>query len=340
VSEAAFPLLGAAFVVLVVLPCCAALARIAIALIERGAGAGPLHWLNVRYVLITASTFLPLAWFCSAGLHQLESGGTAIACLINHDGAALCFEPGIFALVLVLVVLARSVPVLREARGFAPAGGPAARALSNRIDQILEHQPELSELRGRIVATEGEGCAVATQGWLRPRVAIGVAFAGGLTDEMLAGALGHELEHVRLLDPLRFRVLALALAVNPVGRLLLQRHVSSWLAAREAHCDRQAVLHGAKPLPLAEAIIYAARPATPRAVALGARDTASLRLRVAMLLAFSETPPRRCCRHEPSSFPLAVVLLLLALLLPHRAGTGALDALHTGAEQTLGVLLP
>jgi hypothetical protein len=66
----------------------------------------------------------------------------------------------------------------------------------------------------------------------------------------------------------------------------------------------------------------------------------SLRLRVALLMAFSEAPPKRCCRHEPSGFPLAVVLLLLALLLPHRAGTGALDVLHTGAEQTLGVLLP
>jgi Zn-dependent protease with chaperone function len=340
VSEAAFPLLGAAFVILVVLPCCAALARLSLAFVERGGGVGPLHGLAARYLLITGSTFLPLAWFFSAGLHQVESGRSALACLLDHGAAKLCLEPGFFALALSLVALARSAPVLRGARGLSAAQGAAAHALLARVDRILARHPELAGLTGRVVATESAGFALGTQGWLRPRVFVGMVFATRLTDEMLAAALGHELEHVRLRDPLRFRVLALALALNPIGRRLLDPHAARWLSAREAHCDREAVLRGSLPLPLADAIVRAARPGSSEMAALGARDTAMLKLRIGMLIAFAERAPHRCCRREPPSFPLALTLLLLALLLPHRAGTGALDALHTGAEQAFAVLLP
>jgi len=355
-SEAAFPLLGAAFVVLAVLPGCALLAKALLVLVERGGGGGLLHGLNARYLLLTGSTFLPLAWFFSAGLHQAESGRSAIACLLDHGAAALCLEPGFFALALCAIALIRSAPVLRGASGLAAAKSGAAQALVQRLEGIVGQEvgqgvaqaagrtvgpaPELARLRGRIVVTEVEGFALGTQGWLWPRVCVGVAFAEALTDEMLASALGHELEHVRLLDPLRFRLLALALAMNPVGRRLLDPHASTWLSAREAHCDREAVLRGAQPLPLADAIVRAARPTARQAAALGARDTSVLELRIGMLLAFAERAPRRCCRHEPTGLPVAVALLLLALLLPHQAGTGALDALHTGSEQALGALLP
>src|SRR5262245_55892414 len=112
-SEAAFPLLGAAFVVLVVLPCCALLAKGLLRLVERRRGRGPLDGLNTRYLLLTGSTFLPLGWFCSAGLHQVESGRSALSCLLDHGGATLCPEPGFFALALGVIALARSAPVLR-----------------------------------------------------------------------------------------------------------------------------------------------------------------------------------------------------------------------------------
>jgi Zn-dependent protease with chaperone function len=336
VSEAAFPLLGAAFVVLVVLPACAALAKAALVLVERWGGL--LHGLHARYLLLTGSTLLPLAWFLSAGLHQLESEGSALACRLAHDGPAVCLEPGVFALVLSVIAFMHSAPVLRGSLALPAAQGPLAHALAARLDGILAGCPELEGLRSRLVATDVGGFALGTQGWLRPRVFVGIAFAERLTDEMLASALGHELEHARLLDPLRFRVLALALAMNPVGRRLLEPHAASWLSAREAHCDREAVLRGSQPLALADAIVRAARPVEPVAVALGARDTSVLELRIGMLLAFAEHAPRRCCRHDPSGLPVAVALLLIALLLPHQVGTRALDVLHTGAEQALAVL--
>ena len=52
-----------------------------------------------------------------------------------------------------------------------------------------------------------------------------------------------------------------------------------------------------------------------------------------MLVAFAEQTPARCCHRGLPAFPVACVLLLLALLLPHQAGTGALDMLHTGTER-------
>jgi hypothetical protein len=61
----------------------------------------------------------------------------------------------------------------------------------------------------------------------------------------------------------------------------------------------------------------------------------ALELRVGMLLAFAEEQPARYRHPGPSALPTAVALLMLALFLPHQAGTGALDALHQGAEQAL-----
>jgi Zn-dependent protease with chaperone function len=330
-SEVVFPLLGTAFVVLVVLPVSALLAKLGLWLLERDSAGGPLHGLTLRYLLLTGSSLLPLAWFVSAALHQAETGQSALACLFDHDAMALCFEPGMFALTVSLFVLARSRSALRAGARLRARDDVATRT---RLERLLE-RPMLGALRGRVVVTDASEFAIGTQGWFRPRVFVNASFAARLTDEMLASALGHESAHVRLLDPLRYAVLQLGLALNPFGRFLLEPHAYRWYAAREAHCDRDAVIRGALPLPLADAIVRAARPGAPEAVALGARDTATLEFRIRMLLAFAERSPERCCRHGASAFPLGSALLLLALLLPHQTGTAALDALHTGAEHAL-----
>ena len=162
---------------------------------------------------------------------------------------------------------------------------------------------------------------------------------------MLGSALAHEAEHVRALDPFRYLILQLSLAVNPCGRFLLEPHAARWRAALESHCDREAVVRGAAPLALADAIVRAARPGAPeaalqQAVGLGARDTAVLQLRVGMLLAFAERAPHRCPSHGLPAFPMAFTLLIVAMLLPHQTGTAALDVLHTGAEHTVTYFWP
>jgi hypothetical protein len=334
-TEAAFPLLGAAFVVLVVLPACALLAKAGLLFVEREDVEGPLHGLGVRYVLLTASSLLPLAWFLSAGLHQAESGKSVLACLLDHDAAALCLEPVLFAVTLTVIVLGLGTASLRSSHRPRSLHDSQAQALLGRVDRILALHPVLRALRGRIAVTAEPGFDLGAHGLLKPVVFVGTAFAARVTDDMLASALGHESEHLRSLDPLRFRVLRLALAVNPFGAGLLDAHAKRWYAAQEAHCDREAVLRGSAPLPLAEAIVRAARPSAREAVALGARDTAVLKFRIGMLLAFAEQRPARCCHQGHSVFPVGLVLLAVTLLLPHQAGTAALDALHTGAEHAL-----
>lgn len=333
-NEAAFPLLGTAFIVLLVLPAFALAAKVGLVLLERGGVGGPLHSLNARYLLLTGSSVLPLAWFFSAGLHQTEAGRSTFACLFDHD-AALCFEPGFFAAVLAVAVLVSCFCTLSKHRGVRASSSDTARELGRRLERIIASYPVLADLRGRLVVTDTPGFALATYGLVRPNVFVGTWFAANLSDEVLASALGHEREHVRALDPLRYLILQLALGINPVGRALLDPHAARWQAARETHCDREAVLDGAAPLPLADAIIRAARPSAREAVALGARDMTVLKFRVGMLLAFAEQPPVRCCHQGFSAFPMAFGLLLVALALPHQTGTFALDALHLSAEHAL-----
>lgn len=339
-TEAGFPLLGAASVVLFVLPVFALLAKGGLALLERNEASGALHGLNLRYILLTAASALPLAWFFSAGLHQAETGRSVIACLVDHDKAALCFEPGFFAMMLAVGVAVACVRSIRGSGRIRGSSSEEAGLLAMRIGRILEARPALAGLRGRIVVTEKEGFALATRGLLRRRVFVSVTFAAGLDDRTLASALGHENEHVRAFDPLRYFILELALAANPFGRFLLAPHAARWRAAREAHCDREAVIHGAAPLALADAIVRAARPTQRDAVALGTGETAVIKFRIALLLAFAERAPLRCCSEGRSAIPVALALFFIALILPHRAGTEALDVLHSSAEHALTYFLP
>jgi len=334
VNELVFPVVGALLVLTLVLPLFALLAKAGLLLLERDAAGGPLHGFNLRYLLLTGASTLPLAWLVSAALHQAEPGGTVLACLFDH-ASGFCLEPGGFAATLCTGALACSASSLGSRRRVSFSATPRARALLERLEARLAQQPSLGFLSGRVRVTEEPGFALETQGLLRPRIVIGVRYAEALSEEAVISALGHEAEHVRAFDPLRYLVLELALAMNPLGRKLLAPHAFRWLAAREAHCDREAVLQGSSPLALAEAIIHAARPASPRVVALGARDTTLLRFRVSLLVAFAEQRPSRCCHRSHSAFPAVLMLFGLALLLPHETGTAALDALHTGAEHAV-----
>jgi hypothetical protein len=337
-AEAAFPLLGTAFVLLVVLPIGALVAKGLLALAERSELGGALGGLNLRYLLLTGSSLLPLAWFFSAGLHQAETGKTALACVFDHEQAGRCFEPFFFSALLGVGVLMASFKMLARSEFVSESASRGAHEQAKRIQRLVADCLELQDLGGRIFVTDSEGFTLGVQGLLRPRVFVGAAFAASLTDTMLASALGHEQEHVRSFDPLRYWLLELALAVNPGGRGLLAPHLARWKAAREAHCDRNAVLGGAAPLSLAEAIVRAARPLPTEAVALGTTDTAVLRLRIQLLLAFAERAPQRRPGQVLSVGPLGFALLFSVLLLPHQTNTVPLDVLHSSAERTLTYL--
>jgi hypothetical protein len=236
-----------------------------------------------------------------------------------------------------LLVWARVLWTRRRARVRATARSVALR---RRLERLVAAHEALAPLAARLRITEEEGFALGTQGLLRPLVYVGTSYAEGLSDGTLAAGLAHELEHVRARDPLRYLVLDLALAMNPFGRALLEPHVSSWIGAREAHCDREAVLAGSRPLDLADAIVRAARPGRCRTAAIGTGDTGLLRLRVGLLLAFSEKHPHRCCGRGNSAFPVAALLTLVACFLPHETSTAALDTLHASVEHALLLAWP
>lgn len=338
-NEAIFPLLGTAMVVLLVLPACALLIKGCLVLAERTASSPRQDHLTLRYLLLIGSSLVPLCWFISAGLHQAESGRSALACILDHDAAATCLESGYFALALGLVVFASSLRALR-CPTFRVAALDAHQGLRQRIVCLMVESPGLETLEHRVDLCEDLDFALGTRGLLQPRVIVGTHFAQLLSDEMLKSALAHELAHARALDPLRYWLLHVALAINPLGRRLLQPHAARWLAAREAHCDREAVLQGAAPLSLADAIVAAARPGAHVSPALGTGDTRSLKYRVELLLALAERSPTPCGARIPGTFPVALTLLLLALVLPHQTTTGPLDALHESAERGLRYLSP
>ena len=117
-----------------------------------------------------------------------------------------------------------------------------------------------------------------------------------------------------------------------MGRWLLGPLAGRWLAAREAHCDRHAVIRGADPLSLADALLTAARPTRLETVALGASDTSVLKLRVNLLLAFADRRPVACCGHGRWAVSSVGLMLVFVSCLPHHTGTQALDVVHTGTE--------
>lgn len=338
-KEIVFPFLGTIFVVVALLPACALLAKAALWSLERTDARGPLHGLRLRYLVLAGSSALPLVWLLSAAAHQAESGRFVIACLFDHGAAALCFEPGLFTALLGSVVIWAGVKETRKAQALKQSDSLAAREIRARLNQLVSSRVELAHLAGRLDVADADDHAVGVQGFFAPRVVVGAAYAMSSSDDEIAAALGHEAEHVRARDPLRYLVLSVALAVNPLGRRLLQPHAASWLAAREAHCDREAVIRGAQPLPLAQALVRAARPSLIPAAALGARNASLLKLRVEMLMAFQEQRPARCCHREPSTIPIIAVLLIVTALLPHHTSTAALDALHLGTEHALHFIL-
>lgn len=322
--ELAFPILGSAIVLVLVLPASALLAKGLLRLSERAFG--PLHGIGVRFAIIVGSSFLPLAWLLSAGIHQAETGRGVVACLI-HPAEGACAEPALFAALLLSVV---ALLIGWRASG-ARARTGAPLDVPPRIARALE-EPALSSLRGRVIVRDDADAPISTRGILRPRVILRRDLADKLDDGALIAALAHEASHLHAGDSVRYLLVDLALALNPLGRVFLRPELARWIHAREIHCDREAVLRGASPEALAHALVVAARPASV-APELGAGNVHALRQRVALLLAYSERAPIACCERSVS-FP-ALVVLAIVILLPHAAGTHALDALHAGSELVL-----
>lgn len=335
-NEAVFPILGPLIVIALVLPASALSAKLLLLALSRWGSEPSLHvHQGLRYAILVLSSAVPLAWFISASLHQAETGRSVLVCTAEHSPSGDCAEAAYFSLALSGVALLIGVPRMLWNR-LVLRGSKTQRALAAqaRVQRIIGEHARLAPLNGRVLTLDQASAPIATIGLLAPRVVLQSAFAESLDDESLAGALYHELQHFLELDPLRYFVGWWALAVNPLGSWLLRGDYARWLLAREAHCDRHAVLAGACPTALAKALVVAARPPTrPLLATLGSPEVEAVRLRLGLLLAYADRAPRRCS-HGPG-LRLVVAALVLVLALPHGGGTHALDALHAATERGL-----
>ncbi len=340
-NEAIFPVLGPVLVLAFALPASALVARVlltALSWLEPATGLP--RQSALRYAIIVASSAAPLAWFISAGLHQAESGERLVICAAQGARGGFNLEAIGFALVLSALTVALALPgMLRDRR---PRRSPTTSAGSSlqqrRIDDLLDDHPALHSLRGLVFVEDHLADPIATAGVFAPRVVLRTAFARALDDEALCAALHHELEHLRGQDPLRYFAARWALAVNPLGRVILGTELARWVLARELHCDRAAVLAGASAPALAQALVSAARPppVAPQP-ALGSAHAETIKLRVGLLLSYADRSPRSVA--PPASLLPALAFLCVVLALPHHASTRPLDTLHLASERAAALLV-
>jgi hypothetical protein len=83
-TEAAFPILGAAFVLMCVLPVFSLLAKGVLSQLERERGACASRSRPALRAAHWCAASCRIVWFFSAGLHQVWSGGSALVCLLDH----------------------------------------------------------------------------------------------------------------------------------------------------------------------------------------------------------------------------------------------------------------
>lgn len=339
-SEAAFPLVGTLLIFGILLPAASVASKGILWLLARLDGRGLHRFGGLRYALLVLPTAVPLAWAVSASIHQAETGASSQVCAVAHGPSEYCAEAALLAVGLVLIVALAALPrILREQLALRPSGSAGASAARARVLAIISNgDTTLRRLSRAVVIKDDASEPIATFGVISPRVVLSTGFVQKLDDGALRAALAHEAEHVRGRDPLRYFIAWWALAANPLGGWLLRAELARWILAREAHCDRDAVVSGAGPSALAHALLIAARFGlpVPQAAALGATSTEILRLRVDLLMAYAERRPTHCCR-EPA-LRLTALAILVAAVLPHQANAvSALDALHTAAEQAVAI---
>ncbi len=329
-----FPVLGGLIVYGLVVPA-ASLLALGVLRWRRRSDAG-VEGDALGWWLLLAPVAWPVLWALSAVLH-LQEGNTAWSgCL--YDRAGRCPDVLGFGVVLLLPWFGGVLFTLGR-RAFEGGRPVQAPDLKRRLFWLRGRIPALRGVRVRWVARGGHPAAV--RGLFPPRIELEADFARSLDDEVLAAVLLHEVEHARCLDVLRMAMAEASLRLNPLRRWLAPE-LSRWRVAREIACDEAACRRGASPAALAEGIVRALRYGGWRArpeAALTGPGAEVVRLRVALLLAMEEGFAG-CGVGRSTSAPMASMgsSLLLALLMPHLAGTGLLDGLHLFVERAFHLL--
>lgn len=282
------------------------------------------------FALLVAPTAVPFLWLGSSAAHQSEPSQALESCLLDHIQGSNCAD----ALFLTGVVglgflVAAAVRARSESPNLSLKRLDSHHPLQLRLAEIISRNRLLAGLHVDVVASSPE--PVFTTGWLRTRCYLDACFVESADDKMLSAALLHERAHITAYDNLRCFAVRLALAMNPMGRLL-EKDFLRWRQAREADCDSHAVFTGGEPLALAQSIIQAAKfrcagPLQCGIAALSGTDVAALKLRVALLL---DGPPRP---QRTTGHPILFMAVAAALIGPHMDAFAFLDQFHIAVER-------
>ncbi len=340
-AEFAFPLFGLLIVFGVILPIAAIGSKLLLWVLNRREPGVHAHR-ALRYALLIAPTLLPLAWFVAACIHQTEGPEAPGVCAVEHADGAFCPEAALLAgALMVAVALFASPGLIRDQISLRVGRSDAANAVRARIATLLARMPSLNGVLSRCIVSDRAAEPISTRGVFSPRVVVDAEFASRIDDAALAAALLHEAEHVKNRDPLRYFVAWWAIALNPLGAILLGPELKRWIVARETHCDRDAVLSGASASALAHALVVATRHNTNAVLGVSSirtRGVEVLRLRIDLLMAYCERPPHRCC--EPT-FPLlrtALATFGCVLVFSHSLLHTSLDVLHEASEDAAAAI--
>jgi hypothetical protein len=182
----------------------------------------------------------------------------------------------------------------------------------------------------RSLTSSHQDLAVATAGFLRPRIILSPRIAAALDEHALAAALAHERAHARHRDPLRLWLAQLGsdfLWPWPTA----YRRFLHWRRALELARDEEARLSGVAGPDLAAAILASLRchrgDASLSAVTLGG-DASFVQERIARLMGPLETETQQANKSALWLLALAVGVML-AVLLGTEFGEGVVGTLLT-----------
>lgn len=296
------------------------------------------------FQVLVLPVLLPFVWLLSSGIHLYNLhfedahwfSHHHFSCLLPHQDSYTDETFLILFLLLGAFLFGLSLfqTVQKELKNTEVVFDEETQA---RLEQLKLECPPLRKIQ--ILLVENWSDCAGTAGVLYPKIVLLKSWAQQIDDQVLKAVLLHEAAHVQQKDVLRGALLRLSLK-NNIFQRVLSGTAFQWREAREVYADTQAILWGADPLALADGIVQALRWKKQYLVNIdehnmgfsleGNASFDSLRLRITLLLGFSETnitAKKSRLHHESQRFIFGGMWLFL-FLLPHICSWNFIDIFH------------
>lgn len=290
---------------------------------------------TLRLLLLVCPTALPVLWLLSSAIHYNEALERMQSCLFEHGPEMPCIDGvAIVAGISLIVVFAVIRSLGSRPRFQQTQATPEQKSRLRMLRRVADVPSGVA-----LVAINDAPAALFTFGRLRPRIGVDTAFLMTARTQLLAAGIRHEVAHCRHHDVFSHFIVEITLRLN-LTRFLLEPIANRWLASRELACDHEAVVSGADPLDLSEAILASARGSFGHACSSGfatlaAHEQRWLELRLSLLALLAEDPVRQRLDWRHRRMPLLSLMGALALCAPHVLTPGLFDHAHHFAESLI-----